>query len=644
MKVHLSLFLACCLVAPFASGDIEVAQVIENLASDDYELRQQARFDLESLVAQATAPDAASSIALALEQALLDTATRRSAPEASKVNAVRALAILGNERAAEILRGLAADTRVEALVRDDALRSLSSIPGSAVTDLIVEGLLQADPGDQARWWVALTNRTRISSHEGLLDWLEQQEAPLSDDALLALGKMGGTQVARLLFQRWDQADGVQRLRLEQAILNSGASDEGQLKRLLAGSSHLATQTGAYNQWLELNQAATVTYLESLIKAEPSEKRGLLLSVSLDADISAVWDLATENLARLTANETLQVLAAIAEQRKAEYEAMLIDLAQNQSGPLQLAAVRALGFVGGEKAVVVLLKMLGPAEDDLEEALSGALARVKDPKLDETMIERAREGRGAARTDAIEILAIRNSPGATELLNGMLSAELSGETLEATLDALESIGNTDTCRIMMMQILSDTEGNLKKDYQLSLKRLTIRLNLAEQLWESVYSPALTLATQDQQKEDVVVILDGLSSQSALDYCTGIIDEDPDTDLADTARQAMSRWRNLNICEYWASVVEDEASSEEARASALRAISRVVQAEYVDADDGNRGRTAADLFIEARDPELRATLIDAISSYGGWARGSFYWRVKPYLDIADFRNELEALIED
>ncbi len=617
-------------------------RLVFNLGSDDLELRQTALFDLESAIAQATASGGDSALKPRLKAALFQGVESPDSSRTIQLACIRALGKLGSEADAPTLLLMAFADTYDFLVRQNVVKAMSVIPGEAMTEVLVDGLAQATEAEREWYWTAIAYRGDGSANESILKLLKGKKVPLDMQAIHALGEIGDQAASDYLYEVWQKSrDAGLSMALEQAMLQMERLDDKQLEDLVETSEADTNRIAAFGQWLGLNPDAAVKHLGKLMSDAPSDERAILFRKALDFGGADAWALAQAQIDQMSDREKVIFLSAMKEGQQSAYEAEAITLSEDESQAVVLASIEAMGSAGGAPSSSVLIQLLNSGNKDVAEAATAALAHIRDPEIDDQLMAAARNPESATHLQSIEILSVRNSPGTTGMLNNMLYRGLEGDSMRAVLRALEQVGNVDSCNLLVARVLLEEGSSSRRRYQLSLKRLTIRLGLPDLLWESTYKPALTLAVHPEQQANLLVLLDGLSNPAALDYCRKVLDRTDNEVLRQAAEQAIGRWRELNVLPYLAEQVEAAEAAGEDPSDALGAVNRLLAAEYVTGDEVVRSRAAGYQFLDTESHALRKLLIEYVQQQNGWARGNFLRIVEPALSISAFQDDIEMM---
>lgn len=590
--------------------DTDIKALLLDLSSPDFEMRQSARNELYAHAlesADAVDPEALTQ----LEAALLDTLGSDSIELDGKLFVSRLLGMAATSGTAESLFSAARLPSQDPALRDHLIQALSSLPGPKVSQLILKGLAGASGDEATSWWQALARQASPEAAPEIISMIESGQAILTPRAIAAMGNLGGPVMAGFLYKQWDQTNGAARLDLELALLDSEACDIEQLQVLFKSSDNLTTQLAAFKQILEQSPAIAIGILAERLSNESSSEDSALLANALSSGNGEIWAFAVDNLDLLDEREQAVLIGAIGDGDKKDLEPVVLAIAGSGNPKIQAVALRALAGLASPASVPYLSDSLLSEDKQLQELAAHALSTVVDPGLDEKILQTVGDIQHPARTEYLELMAIRNNDGAVEMVNTLLSNEMNSAATGDILSAIEKIGDVESCRILIDGILGNSPDLPVRQFQRSLKRLTIRLGMDDHLWENLFLPAITHAPNDTSRARIVEILDCLSnSKQTMEYVTGLLDEEENPVLLKAASASSRRWTNLNIGTYWIDVARDQNASSQNIRTAKAALIRLITSDSIDAKVWIRADFAFDVLTSIRNREITQDILQAI----------------------------------
>jgi HEAT repeat protein len=610
------------------AADLE--SVLSDLAGNDYDARQEARNELYSMAAEATASDSASAFRADMSSTLLGALKAGKLDQQANVFLTRILARMAAVEAAADIFDIARDAGQSPVVREHAAMALSTIPGKAVTGMLLDGLVKSDAAGRTAWWQAIQHQLGAADVEDLVKVIKRADLNADPQSWSALGKIGGPAAADFLITLLDKVDGKQLTALETAILDTEGLSSRHLKNLLESSNDEEIKTGAFEQLLQADSKVALEVLKAALSGEPSALRQRMIRLALETGDDGYWSTIANATGDLAAEEIDTFLGCVKDQENTEYEDLVIKYLQTGVLNTRKEALRALAAVGTKRSTTALLERIDSEDEDISDLAIYALSQIKDPGLDEQILSAIKDSGSSNRGEMLRLVAVRNNDGATDLLNAILFEGADDPDLDEILNSIEAIGDVDSCRILLSRIILNPSRSILRTYQLSLKRLTIRLALDDFLWDNAFQPALELASNDSARAAIVEILDCLSSDKALEYCTTSLHAKQPEIVRQAASSALKRWTSINASDYWLDVLTDDDATDSDTREATAAILRLIKASSVDASSQEKAELAYDIIMEIDDADLTELLLTAVKDNRG-LKSQFENILEPYQEL-------------
>ena len=594
MKTTILTLFTCFAVT--AAAAIDTASVINTLGSDDYEARTTARQELMQAMAEASAPGADKAEHAALEAAVI-AQLNSDLPLQSRLYLVRMLELFGSPAAVNALAALSNDSEHE--VRDSARRALGAIPGEAATKALVDALNKGDAGSANA--LAYKGSDRIASRIEKL--LESDDPSVVSAAALALGKLGSKASIPALAKAHKGAPANTVAVIEAALLDIGI-DAKAASVLVATAGSAAVRSGAFQQLLALDTARANAMLNSLLSGPEFPGRAAMLRQATACNTGPIQQTLIAALPKLPPTDQCVVVSTIGELGLRKFEPQALSLLSTTDSALRVAVIDTLGDIGGDASFESLYQAF--LEDSRNTRTAHALARIKAPSADKKALAAAQSSQDpAARIAAMKLLELRNSSGATELLNAIASKP-GDAAREAAFESLEKIGDLDSVKILISAIMS--KGEVMRPAQLSLKRLSLNLGAADYLWNEAYKPALDAAADDATREGLVLILDGNDGEETRDYLKAQI-LNPESGVHDAALKTLARWPKLSAGDTWIEIVRSEGVAIETLAAAEKGIKRLLTGSGISGNDKDKLNLAVKVIKKAPSPEFKQSILGA-----------------------------------
>ncbi len=638
MKYIFAILTAACLGFYTQAADLD--ELVDQLASEDYDERFAAYDQIESMVAQATNPDIDREDRNDVEADILDYALNDSLSTEARVWLLRHLQTIGSAKSVEGLSELSQNTAEDALLRLNAIKALAAIQSSTAASALLDGLLVADELTQPAYINALAYQNDALVNSDLLQAIQNGDIIMNENVVLMLSKIGGRKASELLFSHWLELAPSQRLRVEQAILDAGGSSDV-MDVLIDESQFDSTRIAAFIRLIEMNPDNARMRLQTVLQDAENPLRSQVIAIAIRAEPN-LRDLIIDQIDSLDVADQILVLSAIAEQGLPEYEDKVLAMLETEDLDLKLAAIDTLSAIGGEASIPVLLDYLGSDDDDIQEAATQAVGVLADPALDAQLIDNAQNGDPQTRLSAIELLGVRNSEGAIDLLNDYLINAEDADIQDATLGALERIGDVESAKLMLIRMFIEDESATLRDLQISLKRLTMQQVVPNFFWENIYEPALDFAPDSESRIAIIQILDGLSYQGAIDYCLELMESEEGT-YGSAIDRVFRRWRFTNIGDYWISLTTEEGATQETIDDAFNQVIRLMESDNVARNGGDKFVLGAKAFTEIPGRVRKSQILNQFSNIDPNDAWYFTREFRDYQDDPDFGERITEMIE-
>jgi len=537
----------------------ELTTHIGNLDSDDYAVRATARAEIKN--APATASE---STRPALLKELADSMTAENSFPV-RFWSFRMLELFGDDTVVSALAGQLADT--DAKIQDQARRALQAIPSPQATRALEQALSEAPDGQKAAYMDALAYRADVGSVPLVASFLNSDHSDLQERAALTLGKISGSKAEAALLNQLSSAPKSKRLTLELALIDAGISDAEVAKKLAANGSNTAVKLGAFEQLIRLSGSEAWRIVDIALNDESYPDRATYLKLGFDDD-PLQRKIADQLLGLPYATQKI-LLGFIMDRELSQYESTVLGLLGNTSELPQRELVEALGVIGSDQSYSALYTLYVNHNGD--KTIKQALSRINAPSADAALLRAAADNNSSReQIGALELLTLRNTQGAIELINQLASQGADSQMERVLFKSMEVIGNPASVAVLLKIILEN--GDNVRAAQGALKKLSVSLGDAAGLWSGYYEPALKSASEQAGVSAILAILDGVACAGSLDYLRNLITNQPA--LRNDAMKSLSRWNDISAGDVWLAVATDPAASEQEVADALQGLKRLL----------------------------------------------------------------------
>lgn len=388
---------------------------------------------------------ASASQALAATSAELVTVLTTSQSEYERARACQQLAIVGTPEAVPALAALLGDPKLGHYARE-ALEAMAT----PAADASLRAALSRVQGDQLIGVInslgARGDRAAVSALQRIVD--QKYVSPAAGPALLALARIGMPEATSIVRKTLGEGPIELRLAAAEAALQVG-DDQAAAGKLVAAAlwyDAVRTEAGVPRQprlsatrgaILARGDAGIPDLLDALRSADEAMRAVGLRAVRELQGQKVLPALAAE-LDRLPPATRAQVVSALADRTEPGVLPVIERQGRSLEPEVRLAAMRAVGRMGGETSLPLLLHTLAsnrPAEE--REAAQRSLATIRTPEAVPALIRALSASSGEVRVKFIAILGDRGAETATpELLR--LARDSDRATRGAALRALALI--------------------------------------------------------------------------------------------------------------------------------------------------------------------------------------------------------------
>jgi len=621
-----------CLLS-FSASALDVQTITQQLGSDDYEARQNARLGLKAELSKATAPNATSGTLGPLEKMVIELTTDEDLPLSERLYLIRMLELFGAETSVDPLQELSGSSEPE--VRDSAVRALSAIPGKAATQYLMSALQKSNEGERIRYIRALAYRGEKSAAPEIAKSLSSDNEALVYAAIIALVKINNPASIPPLKQSLNSAPEHVKSAIESAILDLGP-DNATVKELLETGSNTAIRVSAFRQLVASDQSQAQKHVLQVMGDPQLPARDRLIGVAMEVGPAAMRNAIVGKLPSVEPGDQIVIISAIGEYGLSQYEPQLLQLLEEAPEELHTPLIDSLSRIGGDDSFDPVFDAF--VADSRSQKMVAAVSRLRAPSADKKALATAKSGSDyTERINAMKILELRNAPGATDLLNSIAQSEKDPKVRQASFKSLEAIGNLDSTKILVEIALSGDKN--AKSSLLSLKRLSTNFGAQDYLWREIYQPAINSAS-DESKGKLISILDGIACKKTLDYVKGLA-LDPDSQVKADAIRVLSRWPGIDAGEVWLDIAMSEKATPEDISKAETALKKILlinQWNY----KKDQQKLAIKAVKRAPTPEFKRAILSAYENPDNRLKGHLKVILPQLKDDPDIGDETEALL--
>jgi len=494
-------------------------------------------------VALATTALAAADATSSAEKAATAISVLKSdAPPAEKAISCKRLAVYGSADAVPAIAPLLTNPELASWARI----ALEAIPGPASDEALRAALDKV----QGRLLVGVINsigmRADPKSVDALVAKLKDADAQVVSAAAVALGRIGGDQVAKVLESTLASAPAAARpsvaegciLCAEKYIAQGKSADAAKLcdivrKADLPKQKIYEATRGA----ILARQAEGIPLLLETLRSPDRAAFGMGLRTARELPGRAATEALAAELNTINPDRQGPLLLALADRGDAAALPAIFAAAKTGSQTLRMAAIGIITKIGNASAVPVLLDLSTDSDPELVKAAKAGLARLPAKDVDAGLVARLPQSSGNTRRLLVELAGQRHVAAAVpELVKASADADAAIrkaaiKALGETVDAPELGALTDLLAKAKTEAdVSAVEGALEAASNRSADKAACTDKLLDALKSTTAAPA---------KCSILRVLGTLGSPKALDAVQSAI-ASTDPAVNDAAVRALADW--------------------------------------------------------------------------------------------------------
>ena len=541
--------------------------------------------------------------------------TDRSVPVVSK--------LLGHENLAFLSRRIL-ESRRESKVAYEAL--ITQLP--KVDDSLKIGII-----------ATLAVHAKTSAVPAIVPYISSDNIILAQAAYDAIGRIGG-KYAHSAVVEGKVIDALSDHR-ERAVLDTTESIDPELVRYyFETSANSSLQIQAFKKLYALDAPQAEKSFKNVFSQSSSYKRQALIRTAMELDVTYQEEF-VQTFTNLSIADKLTVLGAISELGLSEYESNLISLLPESRGEIHNQIIYALASIGGEASFQTLYQAF--QEDGDNPAITYAITQLELPLVDEHLLKVV-SGQSTSdireRITAITPLVLRNPDGSADVFSDLIDPSQKDALRKAGFKAIEAAGDIENCKRLANLIVSNDV--FKRQAQQSLKKAALRINKGDDLWQSTFEPILkSSSTTLEQKESLMVIIDGIPTGSSLNYLKEQIML-PTSPLRSLAMRMLGRWPKYTAGEVWIELVLDESSTVDDQRAALNGLTRILTRDEIERNANRRLELAARAIKTAPNTSYKIKILECFKDSDDYTRRRMKVHFLPFLNNSEISSIVKSLM--
>lgn len=447
----------------------------------------------------------------------------------------------------------AAVPALAALLPDEKLSSWARLPLEAIPDPAADDALREAMGKlQGRLLIGVINsigfRRDAKAVEGLVQKLKDADVDVASAAAAALGRIGGEQAAKILEQsiaagppavRSVAAEGC--ILCAERSLAEGKTDEAVRVYDLVRKSDLPKQRvieGTRGAVLARKSAGIPLLVEQLNSPDKA-LFGVGLRLARELPGKDTTEALAALLGRLAPERQVLLVVALADRGDVSAAVAVAKCVASDHAEVRQAALSALGVLGDESCVEVLLKGMKSAPGEAPAARE-ALVRLR-ANINPALLEHAKSGDAVERAECIFVLTARNAKEAVPAFMEALQAKEEPVRQNAFAGLRQMAGMAEYPELLK-RLLGEQDGGTRSSLQDTLVAITRRseqpAECAQQLlaaWKKATGPSrisvLEIICWLGVPEALAAVHEGLQA--------------PEVEARKSVLRALANWPDSNI---------------------------------------------------------------------------------------------------
>ena len=223
------------------------------------------------------------------------------------------------------------------------------------------GLLRGSAETRSDFIQALVYIDHKPAWEPIAQQLGSSDLNVQAASAWALGQLGVKEALQPLWGARSTVDPSNRMITETALLQLGPALEQTVVLARDGTTD-SVQIGAFNHLAQIDPATAIFFLEEVLENKALSARPGIFAAAMSSGQPSLKAALIRMSERLTDEEKVILVGAIADQQSSGYEDLLLKYLKSENPALSHAAVDALGWVGSDKSFEA---MVAYAQKNLE---------------------------------------------------------------------------------------------------------------------------------------------------------------------------------------------------------------------------------------------------------------------------------------
>lgn len=573
----------------------------------------------------------------ALEGKLVELIGKEQVGAEAKYQAARILWVIGSESSVGVLEKLLADEKTVHV----ACCGLNRIPGAKVTAALEKALANAQGRTAVTILDVLGSRGDASAAAAMVGRLSDKDAAVIEAAASALARIGTANAAKAIGTARKSAPAGARVGVSLAYLQcaqrlAAGGDRGGavaiIREVMSAQEERVVLRGALACLVSLGGDEGAAALSGALAGKDPEMAGTALAAAARSGDAKLVEVAVGQYPKLSEEVAAIAVEALGPINAPGVKEMVASAARGPSAGARLAALRALGRLGGEADVALLVAALtGGASADEKAAAGASLRQIKAPNVAATTLAAIGNAPAAEKIELLKVLADRGETVATAELLKWTGGDAA--VAAAALDAAGALAPASDVAAILAAMSAAKEPAARRSGELAAIAVALRNPDPARRAEPVVA-AYRSAADIEARCSMLRVLGGIANPAALEVLKEAL-KDGEAQIADCALRSLTNWPDTAATPLLLAYARTSGANNTRRALAVRGALRQLAAAAPTADKPGQ---LAEWFIRAetmvRGVEEKRLLLSGLAALKD---PEALRMVKPYLDDSEVSGE-------
>ncbi len=450
------------------------------------------------------------------------------------------LARIGTDVSVPVLAGMLQDAKTV----DMACLALAANPSEAAAKALREAMEKSKGKGLVAVVSALGDRKDGGSVALMGRLIANEDRVVAEAATSAIGRIGGTEAARVLASARRAASGRMKDVVSGAYLQCGiglgqagkkAEGTAICRELLGEGESAVCRRGALVALINMSGADAVPVILAAMSGKDRMLQATAIAQIRIVEGREVTERFAQELARVPDDLKVLLIGALGDRGDAAARGAVAAAAASDNAQVRVAAIKAMGRLGDWSSVAILAKAAaeGASETERRAGLL-SLRRLSGDGVDIGIVEAMKAAKGLAKAQLIEVLSDR---GATSAVDALLVEARGGEARAAAMKALGQLAGPDVLPAVVDILVKMGDHPAKGDAE----RATVAVSKKQAEVARRADPVLAVfgGTQGEAKASLVRVLGGIANEKAFEAVKQSL-ADPDEVVKGAAVRAMADW--------------------------------------------------------------------------------------------------------